>query len=335
MTSPGPKGPGKTRQRKKEDRREREKRVRLRRAISLATRVLREKDATPESVRARLNGIKTRYRLSSIRLLAGQSDHYRIEATINPSGNTPSVKLKSKEFELDPRPFDKVEGFTLTHRQSGRKTTIHLLENHGHERTEEQLKQRLQDTRQKFIFERDQAITHRWQLIRTMRAKIATFRKQGAKQSRIANMQNEIQTHLGKIREFRNVNPKDRIAVRKYLQKWTGGHPVMAATKFHDRETMFDVIRKVLRRKGTRRKIDAILKDRQGRPFKRGTTKTLERLKHNRRRPIGMGYKFTKNMSIVKYRIPLDRIRIGLVVSSARKMRYMVHTAFLESQHDD
>ncbi|HUM71281.1 MAG TPA: HNH endonuclease domain-containing protein, partial [Chloroflexota bacterium] len=62
-------------------------------AVMEATQKLEPENATPETVRAELPAIQSRYRLTSLTLVDEADGEYHIEGTLNPKGKGPSKKL--------------------------------------------------------------------------------------------------------------------------------------------------------------------------------------------------------------------------------------------------
>jgi hypothetical protein len=76
-------------------------------AEKAADGLLLEKEATPESVNAKLPALKQKYKLTSLKLLNDKDDEYHITATINPTASTPRRRLKKKEHtEFYPEKMD-------------------------------------------------------------------------------------------------------------------------------------------------------------------------------------------------------------------------------------
>ncbi|MBE1496019.1 hypothetical protein H4696_003119 [Amycolatopsis lexingtonensis] len=100
------KRPGRRKDRKPDKRSDKAKRRALDAAVRDATNLLHAEDATPESVRKGLPGIKRRHRLTSIRLEKHGEDVYAVQVTVNPSKTTSDVELTEDEF---PYEIDKAE----------------------------------------------------------------------------------------------------------------------------------------------------------------------------------------------------------------------------------
>jgi hypothetical protein len=70
-----------------------EKKSDVHKATVAAHKLIKEKGATPDSIRAKLPSIKTNYRLTSIELIKENETRYHVEAKINPEEYTPSEDL--------------------------------------------------------------------------------------------------------------------------------------------------------------------------------------------------------------------------------------------------
>jgi DNA/RNA non-specific endonuclease len=67
-------------------------------AEKAADGLLLEKDATPESVKAKLPTLKQQYKLNRIELVTEKDDEYHVVAEINPTATTPSRKLHTEFY---------------------------------------------------------------------------------------------------------------------------------------------------------------------------------------------------------------------------------------------
>ncbi|MGW0808173.1 phage tail protein [Nonomuraea sp. NPDC002799] len=101
--------------RKPDKRSDKAKKRALDAAVRDALKLLRAEDATQESVREGLPGIKRRHRLTSIQLKKFGEDDYAIRVAINPAEETPKVELTEEDF---PYEIDKAEkGMTIKRRE--------------------------------------------------------------------------------------------------------------------------------------------------------------------------------------------------------------------------
>jgi hypothetical protein len=78
---------------KPDERTEAQKQADLNKALSDADKIMKEKDATTESVEAKFPSIKSTYKLTSINLVRESDSKYRVVAKVNPEGYTPSEEL--------------------------------------------------------------------------------------------------------------------------------------------------------------------------------------------------------------------------------------------------
>jgi hypothetical protein len=101
--------------RKPDKRSDKAKKRALDAAVRDALHLLRAQDATPESVREGLPGIKRRHRLTSIQLKKFGEDDYAIRVAINPEEETPKVELTQKDFPYEIAKADK--GMTIKRRE--------------------------------------------------------------------------------------------------------------------------------------------------------------------------------------------------------------------------
>jgi hypothetical protein len=67
-------------------------------AEKAADGLLSEKEATPESVKAKLPALKQQYKLNRIELVAEKDDEYHVVTEINPTATTPSRKLHTEFY---------------------------------------------------------------------------------------------------------------------------------------------------------------------------------------------------------------------------------------------
>ncbi|MEU0790674.1 hypothetical protein ABZ342_11450 [Amycolatopsis sp. NPDC005961] len=102
--------PGKRRPDRRDKRADKKKHS-LAAALREATRLLKDQDATPESIRRKLPAIKRKYKLTSIQLKKIGKDSYAIRLAINPQAETPPE-------ELFPYEVGKAKGaFTISRRE--------------------------------------------------------------------------------------------------------------------------------------------------------------------------------------------------------------------------
>jgi hypothetical protein len=136
----------------------------LNKALEDATEVLKQENATPESIEAELPNIKTRYQLTLLKLVQEDEDTYHVEGKVNPEGKTPSEDLSAQEEDLELAkahfgselfaPGDLVEFLTST-RQISRSTAnnrIREWKDNGHLHAYAS-KAGEQDTRKKLTFD--------------------------------------------------------------------------------------------------------------------------------------------------------------------------------------
>jgi hypothetical protein len=82
---------------KPDERTEQEKKVDLHKAVVESEKIMEEKDATPERVKAKLPAIQSRYKLTSIELIKDVDNKYYVDAKINPEEKTKKRDLAAVE----------------------------------------------------------------------------------------------------------------------------------------------------------------------------------------------------------------------------------------------
>jgi hypothetical protein len=107
--------------------------------------MMEEKDATPDSVKAKLPAIQSKYKLTSLELVKDDDTEYHVEAKINPEKPGHRHKLgqgKGGSFKLAPGGFQAHEGDILSSEGEGKQ--VHLLTRHGQAVVSVYLKERLE-----------------------------------------------------------------------------------------------------------------------------------------------------------------------------------------------
>jgi hypothetical protein len=74
-----------------------EKQAKLESAIKDSTALMKEESATPENVRAKLPGIKSKYGLKSLELVHSAGDKYHVDGKINPEMSSDDITLQQAE----------------------------------------------------------------------------------------------------------------------------------------------------------------------------------------------------------------------------------------------
>jgi hypothetical protein len=318
---------------KPNERTKQEKEADVHKAVVEANKILEEKDASPNSVKAKLPGIQSKYKLTSIELVKGADTKYRVTARINPTGTTPGHTLGGGSFKLAPGGIQAHEGHKIL-TSSGKEKEIHLIAKHGPDVLEADMKDRLENMKQLFEDMRNDKIAKQQARITAAQAKINEFntsqpptnpQKIAERQNRILGLNQTITEVTSLITEYQSINKDDRNAVFEALDKWKPkSMPTYRVTKFSNLKRMERVITVALGRKQA--EIDAAFIDSSGNPKTNGTSKIISNTITGMN--LGVGYELDPNMQVIPISTPLQTVVLSLVISNP--FEYMVETAYLE-----
>ncbi|MBW4457236.1 MAG: DUF4157 domain-containing protein [Nostoc indistinguendum CM1-VF10] len=313
-----------------------QKKTDLRKAVAEAEKAMKEKDATPNSVKSVFPTIKSRYKLTSIKLVKEIADQYHVDVKINPGDSTTSHKLGGRSFKLAPGGIRSHEGHKIL-TSSGNLKEIHLIARHGPDVVEAEMEDRLEETKQRFKDLRNEKIEKQQVRIQAAQARLDEFNRSPAptkpdsvakRQRNIENQNSVISEATELIQEYQDVDENDREAVKSAIKKWTSrrdprGMPVYRATKFTNLKIMERAIKIALAQ--NQQQIDSDFIDPSGNSKPNGFPTTII---HNLPVNLGVGFELDNNMQVVPINSPLKTITLSLVVSSP--FEYMVETAFLD-----
>jgi hypothetical protein len=318
---------------KPNERTKQEKEADVHKAVVEANKILEEKDASPNSVKAKLPGIQSKYKLTSIELVKGADTKYCVTARINPTGTTPGHTLGGGSFKLAPGGIQAHEGHKIL-TSSGKEKEIHLIAKHGPDVLEADMKDRLENMKQLFEDMRNDKIAKQQARITAAQAKINEFntsqsptnpQKIAERQNRILGLNQTITEVTSLITEYQSINKDDRNAVFEFLDKWKPkSMPTYRVTKFSNLKRMERVITVALGRKQA--EIDAAFIDSSGNTKTNGTSKIISNTITGMN--LGVGYELDPNMQVIPISTPLQTVVLSLVISNP--FEYMVETAYLE-----
>ncbi|WP_199302655.1 DUF4157 domain-containing protein [Oscillatoria sp. FACHB-1406] len=78
---------------KPDERTKKEKEADLEKALNKSTQLMRENDATPDTIKAKLPAIQSEYKLTSLELVKTGDTTYHVEGKVNPENKTPDITL--------------------------------------------------------------------------------------------------------------------------------------------------------------------------------------------------------------------------------------------------
>jgi hypothetical protein len=318
-----------------DERTEKEKKADVKKAIDKAEKIMKKKDATPDSVKAKFPEIQSKYKLTSIELIKDTENKYHVTATINPKDDSSSLPLGGTggSFKLAPGSIQAHEGHKIL-TASGKEKAIHLISRHGPDVVEADMKDRLDKMKQLFKDMRDAKIAKQQAQIDSNNKKIAELNASplptkperiAERNERIVKLNSAIAEAQALITQYLSINDNDRTAVFDTLDKWKP--PQMATyrvTKFTNLNTMERVIKVAVGRKQA--EIDAAFIDSSGNPKQTGTSKVISHKITGIN--LGKGYELDQNMQLVPMSTPLQTVVLSLVISGP--FEYMVETAYLE-----
>jgi hypothetical protein len=222
------------------------------------------------------------------------------------------------------------EGTTVLVGKKGPKT-IHLLTQHGEAVTDAMLIDRLNEALRLFDVTRKDKVRAQQAVVNAMNVQLAELAKRPVSVKRdesIAKATRRRDEATALIAGYNAIDPKDRDAVFKTLDKWSSSLPHMVSqevTRFTDN--------KVMEREATaafaarKPAIDAAFTDPSGGSKPKGSTFVVT---HPAPPGLGAGYELDKDNNAVPITAPLTKIVFRLILSDEAARHFMVETAYFE-----
>lgn len=333
-------GFGKDNKDKPDERTDQEKQADLHKAVEEADKLMGQKDATPDSVKAKLPTIQSKYRLTSLEIVKDNESKYHAEAKINPEIKGQEKydlsKGKGGAFKLAPGGFQAHEGDILSSEEDGKQ--VHLLAKHGQDVVSAYLKERLEEPLKVFRQKRTEKEQLYRKQIQSIRATIQQLWTETAKAKpdklekiikRIQGedgLESQVENIQNKLKWLLNISEDDKAAIEQALNVEWRLNITFRATKFYNRKIMEKAIMEAL--EANQQKIDEGFSDENGNSKDAGTT-LRPPIKHKLFENIGVGYELNSKMEAVEIGA-LRHVVIIVVISDSKNRLYKVETAYPE-----
>ncbi|HEV2801611.1 MAG TPA: hypothetical protein VGW12_13990 [Pyrinomonadaceae bacterium] len=299
-------------------------------ALGTFTQKFAKKGATQEQVDGAARKVQSKFPVFQSITPVAQGDKWVFEYVASPKRRAPGPQKGKPTFTLTPGPLKLQEGKIIS-----AKKTVHLYTDHGPDKLEADVEQRLIDELNRFKAERTKKFNEMDKSIADTQKKLEDLVKgeQPKKPDKIAKRLNDIERYTKIIesaieqkKKYTGINERDRRAIQNALADLDKDKMTKyQSTKFTvNAELMESMIRGAIAKNENQLKINKAFIDKEGNARPKGTTVSLS---HKAGQNIGMGYELDERNKIIKIKRSLSTITIVVAVSDTENFLYVVLTA--------